>query len=793
MLFLIQQVRGKFLDRVARSVKLVRLAPDTRYLICVLGLGNWRPPLNRQQANMSGDVLLGDPVPHLTDSQMSRCTEVILDFITFSWSFTSPQQTAGQHERRCVAGRSCSTPYRLADESIFTSPQHTAGQHEGRCVAGRSCSTPDRLADESMYRVGVLPPLNIQQVNISGDVLLGDPVPHLTDSQMSRCTEVILDIITCSWSFTSPQQTAGQHERRCVAGRSCSTLDRLADESMYRVGVLTPLNIQQVNMSGDVLLGDPVPHLTYSQMSRCTEVIQSLLSCSWSFTSPQHTAGQHERRCVAVRSCSTLDRLADESIFTSPQQTAGQHERRCVAVRSCSTLDRLADESIFTSPQHTAGQHERRCVAVRSCSTLDRLADESIFTSPQQTAGQHERRCVAVRSISTPDRLADESMYRVGVLPPLNIQQVNMSGDVLLCDPVPHLTDSQMSRCIEVILGYITCSWSFPSPQQTAGQHERRCVAGRSCSTPDRLADESMYRVGVLPPLNRQQANMSGDVLRRSCSTPDKLADESMYRVGVYLLNRQQANMSGDVLLGDPVPHLKDSLMSRCTECSYHYYGVNRDGYSAVTTTTVSIEMVTVQLPLLRSRSRWLQCSYHYYGIDRDGYSAVATATVSNEMVTVQLPLLRYRSRLLQCSYHYYGIDRDGYSAVTTTTVSIEMVTVQLPLLRYRSRWLEFSYYYYGIDRDGYSAVTTTTVSIEMVTVQLPLLRYRSRWLQCSATATVSIEMVPVQLPLLRSRSGRLQHRFNISTIHLYLSSKIRNAGANVRQATQRPRNETIN
>lgn len=72
------QVRGKFLDRSARSVKLVRLFPDTRYLICVLGLGSWGPPLSRQQANMTGDVLLGEPVPHLTDSQMSRCTEVSL-------------------------------------------------------------------------------------------------------------------------------------------------------------------------------------------------------------------------------------------------------------------------------------------------------------------------------------------------------------------------------------------------------------------------------------------------------------------------------------------------------------------------------------------------------------------------------------------------------------------------------------------------------------------------------------------------------------------------------------------
>ncbi|KAG8300036.1 hypothetical protein J6590_085997 [Homalodisca vitripennis] len=248
MLFLIDQVRGKFLHRVARSVKLVRLAPDNRYLICVLGLGNWGPPLNRQKANMSGDVLLGDPVPHLTDSQMSRCTEVILGFITCSWSFTSPQHTAGQHERRCVAGRSCSTPDRLADESIFTSPQQTAGQHERRCVAGRSCSTPDRLADESIFTS-----------------------PQQTAGQHERrcvagrsCSTP--DRLADESIFTSPQQTAGQHERRCVAGRSCSTPDRLADESMYRVGVLPPLNRQQVNMSGDVLLGDPVPHLTDSQM-----------------------------------------------------------------------------------------------------------------------------------------------------------------------------------------------------------------------------------------------------------------------------------------------------------------------------------------------------------------------------------------------------------------------------------------------------------------------------------------------------------------------------------------------
>ncbi|CAG5071461.1 Protein of unknown function, partial [Cotesia congregata] len=38
-------IRGKLLDPKARSVQLSKLLPNTQYLICVLGLGNWMTPL----------------------------------------------------------------------------------------------------------------------------------------------------------------------------------------------------------------------------------------------------------------------------------------------------------------------------------------------------------------------------------------------------------------------------------------------------------------------------------------------------------------------------------------------------------------------------------------------------------------------------------------------------------------------------------------------------------------------------------------------------------------------------
>lgn len=91
------QIRGKKLDRHLRSTKLSTLYPDTRYLICVLALGNWisasyarhkiMEPLYHQPtlspfegSNDSGSHLeiFDDSVkPLLVDSTSSKCAEVI--------------------------------------------------------------------------------------------------------------------------------------------------------------------------------------------------------------------------------------------------------------------------------------------------------------------------------------------------------------------------------------------------------------------------------------------------------------------------------------------------------------------------------------------------------------------------------------------------------------------------------------------------------------------------------------------------------------------------------------------
>nr|XP_050869072.1 chaoptin-like isoform X1 [Vespula vulgaris]XP_050869073.1 chaoptin-like isoform X1 [Vespula vulgaris]XP_050869074.1 chaoptin-like isoform X1 [Vespula vulgaris]XP_050869075.1 chaoptin-like isoform X1 [Vespula vulgaris]XP_050869076.1 chaoptin-like isoform X1 [Vespula vulgaris]XP_050869077.1 chaoptin-like isoform X1 [Vespula vulgaris]XP_050869078.1 chaoptin-like isoform X1 [Vespula vulgaris]XP_050869079.1 chaoptin-like isoform X1 [Vespula vulgaris]XP_050869080.1 chaoptin-like isoform X1 [Ve len=74
-------VRGKLLDPKARSVKLTKLSSDTRYLICVLGLGSWGTPIPEDigawQWNSSHDDLIeGSTLPVMSDSPTSRCTEV---------------------------------------------------------------------------------------------------------------------------------------------------------------------------------------------------------------------------------------------------------------------------------------------------------------------------------------------------------------------------------------------------------------------------------------------------------------------------------------------------------------------------------------------------------------------------------------------------------------------------------------------------------------------------------------------------------------------------------------------
>ncbi|XP_014203655.1 protein artichoke [Copidosoma floridanum] len=84
----VDEVRGKLLEPKARSVRLARLAPDTRYLICVLGLGSWSAPpaegiespglLASSWNSTEEDELLleGSAHPVMVNSPMSRCTEV---------------------------------------------------------------------------------------------------------------------------------------------------------------------------------------------------------------------------------------------------------------------------------------------------------------------------------------------------------------------------------------------------------------------------------------------------------------------------------------------------------------------------------------------------------------------------------------------------------------------------------------------------------------------------------------------------------------------------------------------
>ncbi|KAF7407861.1 chaoptin-like isoform X1 [Vespula maculifrons] len=77
----VAEVRGKLLDPKARSVKLTKLSSDTRYLICVLGLGSWGTPIPEDigawQWNSSHDDLIeGSTLPVMSDSPTSRCTEV---------------------------------------------------------------------------------------------------------------------------------------------------------------------------------------------------------------------------------------------------------------------------------------------------------------------------------------------------------------------------------------------------------------------------------------------------------------------------------------------------------------------------------------------------------------------------------------------------------------------------------------------------------------------------------------------------------------------------------------------
>ncbi|CAD7090064.1 unnamed protein product [Hermetia illucens] len=89
----VDEVRGKRLNGSINSAKLLKLASNTKYLICVLGLGNWvtlkgMTAINQLNINYSLSVLndVGDNINNnilpeglqemLTDTSTSRCTEV---------------------------------------------------------------------------------------------------------------------------------------------------------------------------------------------------------------------------------------------------------------------------------------------------------------------------------------------------------------------------------------------------------------------------------------------------------------------------------------------------------------------------------------------------------------------------------------------------------------------------------------------------------------------------------------------------------------------------------------------
>ncbi|KAL6262890.1 hypothetical protein P5V15_005679 [Pogonomyrmex californicus] len=78
----VDEVRAKILEPNARSVKLSKLSPNTRYLICVFGLGNWMTSSRMEDGSLEQlnftqvEILASTPSSQMTDSSTSRCTEV---------------------------------------------------------------------------------------------------------------------------------------------------------------------------------------------------------------------------------------------------------------------------------------------------------------------------------------------------------------------------------------------------------------------------------------------------------------------------------------------------------------------------------------------------------------------------------------------------------------------------------------------------------------------------------------------------------------------------------------------
>ncbi|XP_057336057.1 protein artichoke-like [Microplitis mediator] len=88
----LNEVRGKILGPTARQLRLSKLIANTRYLICIRGLGNWAPEEYSSSASLSSSVSTRKPVnssqddvffdnlsslpPEMADSTVSRCAKV---------------------------------------------------------------------------------------------------------------------------------------------------------------------------------------------------------------------------------------------------------------------------------------------------------------------------------------------------------------------------------------------------------------------------------------------------------------------------------------------------------------------------------------------------------------------------------------------------------------------------------------------------------------------------------------------------------------------------------------------
>lgn len=92
------QVNSKLYDSKTRSVKLIELYPNTRYLICVIGLSNWQSnSVNKSAAATSSATaasVANVDSTELSNNHVSRCTEVRTLDAGEDYQVQSPQESS---------------------------------------------------------------------------------------------------------------------------------------------------------------------------------------------------------------------------------------------------------------------------------------------------------------------------------------------------------------------------------------------------------------------------------------------------------------------------------------------------------------------------------------------------------------------------------------------------------------------------------------------------------------------------------------------------------------------------